>query len=237
MRESTHRLALWGPADHDLESAGDLPASELTKSSLWFDDLRQVLVQAVLADERLDAAQNRDRVVFARAGGLISADVIIPPIDTMAPHYPSFLAGCCMYEGGADAFMEERVRRMDLFWQHVQSLLPSLGPKQRLLLFDLESDHAPCSYDAHRRKWLLPEEDGRLVHVSICMAQVNYRAGRDISFPAVLPAALGLAEQRQQSLANRQLLFCFKGRCSHPVRQEIFKLHNGDDQICVDCGE
>ena len=175
--------------------------------------------------------------LFESAPSLEAADVIVPGIDLMNPHYPSFLAGCCSFDpGGADAFFDERLRRMTSLWSKIDMLLPSLSPRQRLLVFDLESDHAPCSALAHAQKQRYPGSDHRLVHISICMAAHNYRPGIDISFPAVLPAALGLASQREAPLAGRPLLFSFKGRRSHPLRERILALDNGADRVCRDCG-
>eukprot|EP00966_Prymnesium_polylepis_P046542 1078551-Prymnesium_polylepis.1 len=165
------------------------------------------------------------------------ADVLLPPVDLMNPHYPSFLSSCCIFDGGLDAFHRERERRMRCFWAYVDAVLPLLSARQRILCIDLESDHAPCSGMAHEQKQRYAAADRRLVHASISMPVHKYRAGRDISLPAVLPSALGTAAQLNTTAAGRPLLFSFKGRCSHPVRERLLRLDNGTDQICLDCGE
>ena len=126
---------------------------------------------------------------------------------------------------------------MRCFWAHVDAVLPLLSARQRILCIDLESDHAPCSGVAHEQKHRYADSDYRLVHASISMPAHKYRAGRDISLPAVLPSALGTAAQLSNTVAGRPLLFSFKGRCSHPVRERILRLDNGADQVCFDCGE
>ena len=140
------------------------------------------------------------------ASSCAEATYIIPGTDPLNAHWPRY-AAVLSQRGGPEAYFDERQARIDQIWEWVVELLPTLAPTQRVLLFDLESSHVPSSASIHRRKHLLPAEVAdRLVHVSIAAsAAANYRPDVDISFPGVIPASLGDAEQARVPLDQRHI--------------------------------
>ena len=163
------------------------------------------------------------------------ADVVLPDVDTMVPHYPSFLEACSKHPGGRAAFSIERDRRLWHLWNRVlPGVLPRLSPTQRLVLFDVETADSPGSDTVHREKHAAPS---CVAHVSLCMDARSYRPNIDVSFPAVLPAALGTDTERARPLSDRPLLLSFCGRRTHAIRKSLFALHNGSDIICIDTTE
>lgn len=162
---------------------------------------------------------------------LAEADVILPDVDTMVPHYPSFLEACSKHPGGAVAFSIERDRRWWYLWNRV---LPGLrlSPMQRLVLLDVETAASPGSDTTHREKH--GALSSRVIHVSLCMDARSYRPNIDVSFPAVLPAALGTDAERARPPSVRPLLLSFRGRRTHAIRKAVLALHNGADTICID---
>ena len=167
---------------------------------------------------------------------LEDADVVLSGIDSLVPHYPSFLWECRRWPGGHQKFVEERCKRMGDFWfRLVPGHLERLSFDQRLLLFDLESNIMQCSAFAHEQKFRICGRDTRVVHVSICLDVKSYRAGVDISFPACLPKAFGTAAHRSIPPARRPLLFSFQGQGRNmPLRNAMLRMHNGRDVVCVD---
>lgn len=189
----------------------------------WFRQFREALLRAAEKTDTLEMA-----------------DVIVPDLDTFTPHFPCFLEACCTYPlGGKQAFFQDRLRRWLHLWHFVlPRVLPRMKPTQRLLLLDVESDHTPGSKAVHSQKRSdFNADDHRVVHVSLCLDANSYRPGVDVSFPAVLPAALGSSEQRRRPIEKRPYLLSFKGRRTHGVRLAIFALHNGRDIMCVDSSE
>lgn len=173
--------------------------------------------------------------MHGRTDDLAKADVIIPDVDLGNPHYPSFLAEAHSYPAGRDAFCERRGHRMSALLRQIDTLLPTLASAQRVLLVDLESDHEPSSACAHWFKAGLPAaQRAKLIHASLCATESNYRAGLDVSFPAVLPASLGDERVRGVPTRQRAVLMSFKGRRTHGLRQALFLLHNGRDRVCID---
>ena len=216
------RLHLW----HDGKHEGEDTASAYHKDEFvtaWFRDFRVALLRV------------------AEEASLADADVIVADLDTFVPHYPSFLEACSTYPfGGKTAFFNHRVRRWAHLWHSVRPrLLELMGPSQRLLLLDVESEHTPGSKEIHQLKKssMSDPEDHRVVHVSLCLDAKSYRPGVDVSFPAVLPAALGSAEQLGRPFEYRPYLLTFKGRRTHGVRMAVFALHNGRDIHCVDSSD
>ena len=172
------------------------------------------------------------------ASSLTAADLLVPDCDPMVPHFPAFLEACSTYPGGKERFFEERERRWGHIWHIVTRLLPQTLPKQKLVLLDIETDYSPGSDLVHELKrtslWLFKEA---VVHVSLCMHVSSYRPGIDVSFPAVLPSALGDASDRAVSYESRPLLLSFKGRWTHAIRRACFALDNGNDIRCVDSSD
>lgn len=75
-----------------------------------------------------------------KATMLEDANVIIPSLDVLVPHYPSFLWECRRWPGGHDSFAKERLRRTRDLWLHtVPEMCARLSRKQQLLLFDVSS--------------------------------------------------------------------------------------------------
>uniref|UniRef100_A0A7S2JPK8 Exostosin GT47 domain-containing protein n=1 Tax=Haptolina brevifila TaxID=156173 RepID=A0A7S2JPK8_9EUKA len=166
---------------------------------------------------------------------LSEAAFIIVGIDPMNAHWPAY-ANILRHRGGPEAFFLERQRRIDDTWVVLQRLLPSLTASQRVLLFDVESSHVPSSASIHSRKRQLPCA-AQFVHISIASSIDSYRPGIDLSFPGVIPESLGDEGQASVPPSKRPFLFSFKGVHSHPVRAPLYALHNGRDQICIDCSK
>ena len=195
-----------------------VPEPEERPPSGWFLELR-------------NAVSNR------LAQDVSKASFIIPGTDPMNAHYPRY-ATLLRHRGGPEAFFQERQERVDCIWRLSRKFLPLISPKQRILLFDLESSHVPSSASIHKRKreLRLDDEAGKLVHVCIASSTAHgYRPGVDVSFPGVIPGSLGDDEAaRRRPSERRPLLMSFKGVNSHPMRDAIYKLHNGTDCVCID---
>ena len=170
------------------------------------------------------------------AASLDAAEIIIPDLDPLVAHYPSFLEASAHHPQGKEGFFKERHFRWLHLWRHViPRALLTLATHQRLVLLDIETAQSPGSELCHdRKRAALPVGERRVVHVSLCMHVGSYRPGIDVSFPAVLPAALGSAAQRDTPPEQRPLLLSFQGRRTHPIRQACLALHNGSDIVCVD---
>ena len=102
-----------------------LPASSSERSCAWHKELVTAL----------DA--------FGSKTTFQDADIVLPGIDLLVPHYPSFLWECRRWPGGHANFAQERCQRMAEFWlQLVPALRPRLSSQQRLLLFDVRAPTA-----------------------------------------------------------------------------------------------
>jgi hypothetical protein len=121
-----------------------------------------------------------------------------------------------------------------------------LASTQRVICFDIDSDHSPGSKDCAKYKEAVTasahaagrKQVAQVVHASISHTYPgSYRPGTDVSFPAALPDAFGDEVARSRPPSSRATLFCFRGRPTHPMREAIFRLHNGDDQLCIDSGK
>ena len=171
----------------------------------------------------------------AKVGDMSKAEIIIPSMDLLVPHYPSFLWECRRWPGGHGRFAEERCQRMGEMWVRIiPEMRARMSAAQRLLVFDLESNISQCSAFAHEQKLQLGG-DPRIVHISICLDASSYRPGKDISFPACLPAAFGDAAVRAVPPARREIFFSFRGSGRRmPLREQILAMHNGTDRVCLD---